>query len=56
MRLALTALLVGDYDDAIDFYVRKVGFDLVEDAVRQPIHCVALRVHGLRKHGHLLRL
>lgn len=31
MRLALTALLVRDYDAAIDFYVRKVGFDLVED-------------------------
>lgn len=31
-RLTLTALLVADYDEAIDFYVRKVGFDLVEDA------------------------
>ncbi len=31
MRLALTALLVRDYDAAIDFYVRKVGFDLAED-------------------------
>ena len=30
-RLALTALLVRDYDAAIDFYVRKVGVDLVED-------------------------
>ena len=30
-RLALTALLVRDYGDAIDFYVGKVGFDLVED-------------------------
>ncbi|MEW5688433.1 MAG: VOC family protein [Pseudomonadota bacterium] len=30
-RLALTALLVRDYDAAIDFYVGKVGFDLVED-------------------------
>jgi len=30
-RLALTALLVREYDEAIDFYVRKVGFDLVED-------------------------
>jgi catechol 2,3-dioxygenase-like lactoylglutathione lyase family enzyme len=30
-RLSLAALLVRDYDDAIDFYVRKVGFDLVED-------------------------
>jgi len=30
-RLSLTALLVRDYDEAIDFYVRKVGFDLIED-------------------------
>lgn len=31
MRLSLTALLVRDYDAAIDFYVRQVGFDLAED-------------------------
>lgn len=31
MQLALTALLVRDYDAAIDFYVHKVGFDLIED-------------------------
>lgn len=31
-RLSLTALLVRDYDAAIDFYVRKVGFDLIEDS------------------------
>ena len=30
-RLTLTALLVRDYDEAIDFYVRKAGFDLAED-------------------------
>jgi predicted enzyme related to lactoylglutathione lyase len=30
-RLALTALLVRDYDAAIEFYIAKVGFDLVED-------------------------
>ena len=30
-RLALTALLVHDYDDAIAFYVGRAGFDLVED-------------------------
>lgn len=30
-RLALTALLVRDYDDAIAFYVGRAGFDLVED-------------------------
>jgi catechol 2,3-dioxygenase-like lactoylglutathione lyase family enzyme len=31
-RLALTALLVRDYDAAIAFYVEKLGFELVEDA------------------------
>src|SRR5687768_15082823 len=31
MRLALTALLVRDYDEAIDFYVGKAGFELIED-------------------------
>jgi catechol 2,3-dioxygenase-like lactoylglutathione lyase family enzyme len=30
-RLALTALLVRDYDAALDFYVGKVGFERVED-------------------------
>jgi catechol 2,3-dioxygenase-like lactoylglutathione lyase family enzyme len=30
-HLALTALLVADYDEALDFYVGKVGFDLAED-------------------------
>jgi catechol 2,3-dioxygenase-like lactoylglutathione lyase family enzyme len=30
-RLALTTLLVRDYDEAIGFYVGKLGFDLVED-------------------------
>ena len=31
MRQTLTALLVRDYDEAIAFYVGKVGFTLVED-------------------------
>jgi len=30
-RLSLAALVVHDYDDAIDFYVRKLGFKLAED-------------------------
>jgi catechol 2,3-dioxygenase-like lactoylglutathione lyase family enzyme len=30
-RLSLSALLVRDYDEAIDFYVGKVGFTLTED-------------------------
>jgi catechol 2,3-dioxygenase-like lactoylglutathione lyase family enzyme len=31
MRQTLTALLVRDYDEAIAFYVGKVGFTLVDD-------------------------
>lgn len=30
-RLALTALLVAEYDPAIEFFTRAMGFDLVED-------------------------
>ena len=30
-RLSLTALLVDDYDEAIDFYVGKLGFELRQD-------------------------
>jgi catechol 2,3-dioxygenase-like lactoylglutathione lyase family enzyme len=29
--LGLTAIVVADYDDAIDFYTRTLGFDLIED-------------------------
>lgn len=30
-RLNLTALLVDEYDTAIDFYVGKLGFELRDD-------------------------
>jgi catechol 2,3-dioxygenase-like lactoylglutathione lyase family enzyme len=30
-HIALTALLVEDYDQAIDFYVGKLGFQVLED-------------------------
>ena len=32
MKLALTALLVRDYDEAIAFYCGAMGFRLVEDS------------------------
>ena len=32
MKLALTALLVRDYDEAISFYCGALGFNLVEDS------------------------
>lgn len=37
MPLANIALVVADYDEAIDFYVRKLGFVLVEDTVLSPV-------------------
>ncbi|NXY95176.1 VOC family protein [Streptomyces sp. BR123] len=33
-HIALTALLVHDYDEAVDFYTRALGFTLVEDTPR----------------------
>lgn len=30
--LHLTAIIVDDYDEAIDFFTRALGFDLVEDS------------------------
>lgn len=33
MHISLISLLVTDYDEAIDHYVRQLGFTLVEDTV-----------------------
>jgi catechol 2,3-dioxygenase-like lactoylglutathione lyase family enzyme len=30
-RIGLVSLVVGDYDEALDFFVGKLGFSLVED-------------------------
>lgn len=35
-QLALVSLLVADYDEALDFYVQKLGFELVEDTPLSP--------------------
>lgn len=32
MRLSLVTVIVPDYDDAIDFYVQRLGFTLEEDS------------------------
>jgi catechol 2,3-dioxygenase-like lactoylglutathione lyase family enzyme len=32
-RIAQIALLVADYDEAIEFYTRKLNFNLIEDTV-----------------------
>src|SRR4051812_9314951 len=34
--LAHVAIVVRDYDEAIDFYTRALGFTLVEDSPREP--------------------
>ena len=36
--LGLTAVVVRDYDEAIDFYINKLGFDLIEDSPRPEAH------------------
>jgi catechol 2,3-dioxygenase-like lactoylglutathione lyase family enzyme len=35
MHLSLVALVVEEYDPAIEFFVRTLGFDLVEDSPSQ---------------------
>jgi catechol 2,3-dioxygenase-like lactoylglutathione lyase family enzyme len=32
MRIELVAVIVEEYDSAIDFFVRRLGFELVEDS------------------------
>ena len=34
--LSLVAVVVPDYDEAIEFYVNRLGFRLVEDSVQTP--------------------
>jgi len=34
--LALVSIVVRDYDEAIDFYTRAMGFELLEDSPREP--------------------
>jgi catechol 2,3-dioxygenase-like lactoylglutathione lyase family enzyme len=36
MQLIMSALLVRDYDEAIDWYTRVLGFRLLEDEARGP--------------------
>jgi len=35
-RIAHLALVVRDYDEAIDYYTRALGFELIEDSPRGP--------------------
>lgn len=36
-HIALIALVVDDYDKAIDYYTRQLGFQLTEDTVLSPL-------------------
>jgi catechol 2,3-dioxygenase-like lactoylglutathione lyase family enzyme len=36
MRIATVALVVKDYDEAIAFYVKKLGFELIADTPLEP--------------------
>jgi catechol 2,3-dioxygenase-like lactoylglutathione lyase family enzyme len=46
MRIGLVTLLVADYDEAIGFYVGKLGFDLVEDTPMGSKRWVVVRPPG----------
>lgn len=53
--IALTALVVGDYDEAIYFYVGKLGFVLAEDRALSPAkRWVVVRPPGAAEGGLLL--
>jgi catechol 2,3-dioxygenase-like lactoylglutathione lyase family enzyme len=45
-RLGLVALVVRDYDEAIDFYVNRLGFELVEDTPQEGKRWVVVRPRG----------
>lgn len=45
-QLALVSLIVADYDEAIDFYVRCAGFELVEDTPQPGKRWVVVRPPG----------
>jgi catechol 2,3-dioxygenase-like lactoylglutathione lyase family enzyme len=53
--IALTALVVGDYDEAIVFYTGKLGFVLAEDRALSPgKRWVVVRPPGAEEGGLLL--
>ena len=46
MRIGLVTLVVGDYDEAIAFYVDKLGFALAEDTPMGAKRWVVVRPRG----------
>ncbi len=56
-HITLTTLVVPDYDTAIDFYTRAVGFELIEDIALSPAkRWVVVRPPGAAEGGLLLAL
>jgi catechol 2,3-dioxygenase-like lactoylglutathione lyase family enzyme len=55
-HIGLVSIVVRDYDEAIDFYTRVLGFELVEDTVLSPVkRWVVVRPPGSEGRGcHLL--
>jgi catechol 2,3-dioxygenase-like lactoylglutathione lyase family enzyme len=55
-HIGLISIVVEDYDDAIDFYVKKLGFSLVEDTFHadQDKRWVVVAPPGARESGLLL--
>lgn len=45
-RLGLMSLLVADYDEAIEYYTQKLGFELVEDSPQGDKRWVVVRPKG----------
>ena len=45
-RLGLISVLVADYDEAIEFYTQKLGFELVEDSPQGEKRWVVVRPQG----------
>ena len=52
-QLSLVSLLVADYDDAIEFYTKKLGFTLKEDSPQGDKRWVVVSPRG-SSHGALL--
>lgn len=53
-RLGLISLLVADYDEAIEFYTQKLGFELVEDSPQGDKRWVVVRPQGATETAILL--
>lgn len=53
-HLALISLLVADYDEAIQFYVHTLGFDLIEDSPQGSKRWVVVRPSGATETAILL--